>query len=82
MSRSVLYMSMSLDGFITGPGDGAENGLGARGGVGLPVIRTDAASGGAFRRAQKIEHMLYWGHGAQRTFPRHRAGPARLDPHL
>ncbi|MGP4022799.1 dihydrofolate reductase family protein [Actinomadura sp. 3N407] len=60
MSRSVLYMSMSLDGFIAGPDDGPENGLGtggeqlhawlfdgdheARGGVGLPVLRTDAAS--------------------------------------
>lgn len=62
MSRSVLYMSMSLDGFITGPGDGPDNGLGdggevlhswlfsggdgvsARGGGGVPVIRVDAAS--------------------------------------
>jgi dihydrofolate reductase len=60
VSRSVLYMSMSLDGFITGPDDGTKNGLGtggealhawlfdgdneARGGVGLPVIRTTAAS--------------------------------------
>jgi dihydrofolate reductase len=31
MSRSVLYMSMSLDGFITGPGDDVDLGLG-RGG--------------------------------------------------
>ena len=28
MARSVLYMSMSLDGFITGPHDGPGNGLG------------------------------------------------------
>ena len=28
MARSVLYMSMSLDGFITGPDDGPGNGLG------------------------------------------------------
>ena len=28
MSSSVLYMSMSLDGFIAGPHDGPENGLG------------------------------------------------------
>ena len=28
MSKSVLYMSMSLDGFITGPDDGPGNGLG------------------------------------------------------
>ena len=31
MSKSVLYMSMSLDGFITGPGDGAGHGLGVGG---------------------------------------------------
>jgi dihydrofolate reductase len=28
MSKSVLYMSMSVDGFITGPNDGPDNGLG------------------------------------------------------
>ena len=28
MSRAVLYMSMSLDGFIAGPADGPGNGLG------------------------------------------------------
>ncbi|MEV6036572.1 hypothetical protein AB0L65_35840 [Nonomuraea sp. NPDC052116] len=31
MAKSVLYMSMSLDGFITGPGDGPGNGLGIGG---------------------------------------------------
>jgi len=31
MSKSVLYMSMSLDGFITGPDDGPEAGLGVNG---------------------------------------------------
>ena len=31
MSKSVLYMSMSLDGFITGPDDGPGHGLGAGG---------------------------------------------------
>jgi dihydrofolate reductase len=31
MSRSVLYMSMSLDGFITGPDDDASKGLGRDG---------------------------------------------------
>jgi dihydrofolate reductase len=31
MSKSILYMSMSLDGFITGPGDDAEHGLGVDG---------------------------------------------------
>jgi dihydrofolate reductase len=33
MSKSVLYMSMSLDGFITGPDDGPGQGLGAGGEV-------------------------------------------------
>ena len=28
MSASVLYMSMSLDGFIAGPNEGPDNGLG------------------------------------------------------
>jgi dihydrofolate reductase len=31
MSRSILYMSMSLDGFITGRGDDADHGLGIGG---------------------------------------------------
>ena len=31
MSSAVLYMSMSLDGFIAGPGDDAEHGLGVGG---------------------------------------------------
>lgn len=31
MTNSVLYMSMSLDGFITGPDDGPGNGLGTGG---------------------------------------------------
>jgi dihydrofolate reductase len=31
MAKSVLYMSMSLDGFITGPHDGPGNGLGTGG---------------------------------------------------
>ena len=31
MSTSVLYMSMSLDGFITGPDDDADHGLGVSG---------------------------------------------------
>jgi hypothetical protein len=31
MSKSVLYMSMSLDGFVTGPSDDTEHGLGVGG---------------------------------------------------
>jgi dihydrofolate reductase len=58
MSRSVLYMSMSVDGFITGPDDHAEQGLG-RGGErlhewlgdpvdGLPHFQPPGASGEVF----------------------------------
>ena len=46
MSRSILYMSMSLDGFITGPDDDAEHGLGVgpeR--VDLELVRTLEAPG-------------------------------------
>lgn len=32
MAKSILYMSMSLDGFISGPDDGPGNGLGVGGG--------------------------------------------------
>jgi dihydrofolate reductase len=31
MSKVVLYMSMSVDGFITGPNDGLDHGLGVNG---------------------------------------------------
>jgi hypothetical protein len=31
MSKVVLYMSMSVDGFITGPDDGMDHGLGVNG---------------------------------------------------
>jgi len=31
MSKVVLYMSMSVDGFITGPDDGPDHGLGVNG---------------------------------------------------
>jgi dihydrofolate reductase len=45
MSSSVLYMSMSLDGFITGPDDDAGQGLG-RGGERLHDWLGDRAPGG------------------------------------
>ena len=44
MSRSVLYMSMSLDGFITGPDDDIGQGLG-RGGERLHDWLGDGAAG-------------------------------------
>lgn len=49
MARSILFMAMSLDGFIAGPNDGAGNGLGD-GGLGLHAwlgapVSGDAGSG-------------------------------------
>jgi hypothetical protein len=47
MSSVVLYMSMSVDGFITGPSDDLE--LRHRAGVGRPCVgrlRKDARDGG------------------------------------
>lgn len=61
MSKSVLYMSMSLDGFIAAPGDDAEHGLGIGGErlhewlgepVGdYPVFRPPGASGSVLAEA-------------------------------
>jgi dihydrofolate reductase len=58
MSKSVLYMSMSLDGFITGPEDDADRPLGIGGerlhdwlaaeGKGIEGFRPSGASGGVF----------------------------------
>jgi dihydrofolate reductase len=44
MSKSVLYMSMSLDGFIAGPDDGAGQGLGAGGEVLHDWLRENGGS--------------------------------------
>ena len=49
MSSSVLYMSMSLDGFITGPDDDAGQGLG-RDGERLHAWLGDATTGPASGR--------------------------------
>jgi dihydrofolate reductase len=55
MSRSVLYLSMSLDGFITGPDDDAGQGLGRGGerlhawlGDGVARFRPSGPSGEIF----------------------------------
>jgi dihydrofolate reductase len=58
MAKIVLYMSMSLDGFITGPGDDAQHGLGhggerlhdwlAGGNGGVASYRPDGPSGEVF----------------------------------
>lgn len=59
MSRTVLYMSMSLDGFITGPNDGPGNGLGDNG------IRLHQWLGGAVAgREGAIDHLT----GVNREF--------------
>ena len=49
MSSTVLYMSMSLDGFIAGPNETPENGLGD-GGVRLHEWPLPGAEGGANRQ--------------------------------
>jgi len=51
MSSTVLYMSMSLDGFITGPNVSAENGLGD-GGSRLHEWVFPGAEGGDFEAAE------------------------------
>jgi dihydrofolate reductase len=71
MSASVLYMSVSLDGFIAGPADGPEQGLGVGGerlhewlGQGDPAFRPEGAN------AQLTDEL--WATGAvvtgRRTF--------------
>jgi dihydrofolate reductase len=56
MSSTVLYMSMSLDGFITGPNEGPDNPLGD-GGHRLHewALGTDAEQAGHYREA--IDHL-------------------------
>lgn len=43
MSKAILYMSMSLDGYIAGPDDGPDNGLGT-GGLRLPTSKPCATA--------------------------------------
>ena len=78
MSKSVLYMSMSLDGFITGPGDDAEHGLGIGGerlhdwlgesgddsGGGVPGFHPPGASGEIFGEAMSTGAVVV----GRRTF--------------
>ncbi|WP_236792487.1 dihydrofolate reductase family protein [Amycolatopsis sp. GM8] len=54
MARIVLYMTMSLDGFVTGPDDGPEHPLGRGGGRVLSWLddrMSDGPSGQVFREA-------------------------------
>ena len=86
MSRSVLYMSMSLDGFIAGPDDGPGQGLGAggeclhdwlgdRGGDGPSSFRPSGPSGEVF------DEVLATGCRARRApHVRHRRPLGRRSP--
>jgi hypothetical protein len=58
MARSVLYMSMSLDGFITGADDGPGNGLGTGGHRLLELRRVLEAPG--------VTHLHYVVHVLRR----------------
>jgi len=62
MSCSVLYMSMSLDGFIAGPNEGPDNGLGD-GGDQLHEWAFPGAEGGDFeaaaRRLRGVNRQVY-----------------------
>ena len=58
MSTTVLYMSMSVDGFIAGPNEGPGNGLGGRGKPGIdigswPLVGYIDDVGEAMRRARE-----------------------------
>ena len=74
MSKSVLYMSMSLDGFITGPDDNASQGLGRGGerlhdwlgeaGDELPHFHPPGASGEIFDELMATGSVLV----GRRTF--------------
>jgi dihydrofolate reductase len=51
MSNVVLYMSMSVDGFITGPDDGMDNGLGVNGERLHDWLRAGDVDPGSYRPA-------------------------------
>ena len=52
MSASVLYMSMSLDGYIAGPNDGPDNPGGDGFDAAARVVRVDFGRGSAGRRGR------------------------------
>jgi dihydrofolate reductase len=71
VSASVLYMSMSLDGFIAGPNESPDNGLGdggerlhewpTDGGVNGKVIAEFLATGAVVAGLGTVEPAEYWG---------------------
>lgn len=91
MSRAFLCMSMSLDGFIAGPDDAEEHGLGIGGerlhdwgsdeGPGQLVADELRATGAVLAGRRTVELVDYWGgdhHGGVPIFvPTHRAPEVR-----
>ena len=55
MSATVLYMSISLDGFIAGPNEGPDNGLGDGGGQVEAVQWVARRRFGRVERAEEAE---------------------------
>jgi hypothetical protein len=87
MAKIVLYMSMSLDGFIAGPGDDAQHGLG-RGGERLHDWLADGNGGPASYRpdgpsAEVFDELMATGAviaGHRQDEPALRAPPPRGGP--
>ncbi len=68
MSSTVLYMSMSLDGFVTGPNEGPDNGLGDGGEVlhewifhGIGDHPTEAVGGLGDVNSQIVDEIMCTG---------------------
>ena len=59
MSRLVLYMSMSLDGFIAGPGDGKDDPLGAGGQRLHDWLRDGGADPGSHRPSDQPSRTVF-----------------------
>jgi dihydrofolate reductase len=88
VSASVLYMSMSLDGFIAGPNESPDNGLGdggvrlhewpTEGGANGQVIAEFLATGAVVAGRGTVEPAGYWGgdhHDGVPIFILSRQGP-------
>ena len=85
MSNSVLYMSMSLDGFITGPDDGPGQGLGAGGEVLHGWLGDGGGDPSAYRPARAERPVFDELHGDRRrarraAHVRHRRPLERRPP--
>lgn len=85
MSATVLYMSMSLDGFIAGPNETVDNGLGD-GGIRLhewdfsgPVLDEFLATGAVVAGRGTAEPADYWGGDHHAGVPIFIFGPEAVD---